>query len=154
MGQFSWKFCDKKGRLKCGGAGVLLCPNGKHIAESCYGGYGVFGTTDAYEAVARWNREFLAKHPEFVLPSHCTRISNKRWYKYYADLTLSLEEAVEMAADKEELPFFELRNIGIDIACYDEDNSSLMYPIKIASKMPKMPYEEFPASDADPDQGW
>lgn len=45
-----------------------------------------------------------------------------------------------------------LREIGIDIACYDEDNAVLKYPIKITTK--EMEYEEVAPSLSDPNQGW
>lgn len=45
-----------------------------------------------------------------------------------------------------------LREIGIDIACYDEDNTALTYPIKITTK--EMEYEEVAPSLNDPNQGW
>lgn len=45
-----------------------------------------------------------------------------------------------------------LREIGIDIACYDEDNTALTYPIKITTK--EMEYEEVAPSLSDPNQGW
>ena len=45
-----------------------------------------------------------------------------------------------------------LREIGIDIACYDEDNTDLTYPIKITTK--EMEYEEVAPSLSDPNQGW
>lgn len=45
-----------------------------------------------------------------------------------------------------------LREIGIDIACYDEDNAVLKYPIKITTK--EMEYEEVKPSLSDPNQGW
>lgn len=45
-----------------------------------------------------------------------------------------------------------IRRIGIDIACYDEDNAALKYPIKITSK--PMEYSEAEPSISDPDQGW
>lgn len=44
------------------------------------------------------------------------------------------------------------REIGIDIACYDEQNASLPYPIKIAAKLDSI-YETQPASKSDPNQG-
>lgn len=46
----------------------------------------------------------------------------------------------------------ECRRLGIDLACYDEDNASLEYPIKITSK--PIPYEWVAPSESDPDQGW
>lgn len=45
-----------------------------------------------------------------------------------------------------------LREIGIDIACYDDQNSSLPYPIKISHDGTAV-YEECRASLSDPDQG-
>ena len=45
------------------------------------------------------------------------------------------------------------RIIGIDIACYDEQNASLPYPIKIVHNG-NIPYEQALPSMSDPDQGW
>ena len=45
------------------------------------------------------------------------------------------------------------RLIGIDIACYDEDNMKLKYPIKITHDETAV-YEECEYSPSDPDQGW
>lgn len=45
------------------------------------------------------------------------------------------------------------RTIGIDIACYDEDNAGLKYPIKITHDKDAI-YEECNFSPADPNQGW
>lgn len=44
------------------------------------------------------------------------------------------------------------RIIGIDIACYDEQNASLPYPIKITTR--EMEYENVKPSETDPNQGW
>lgn len=44
------------------------------------------------------------------------------------------------------------RSIGIDIACYDEQNASIPYPIKITSR--EMDYEDASPSLSDPNQGW
>ena len=41
--------------------------------------------------------------------------------------------------------------IGVNIACYDEQNADLPYPIKIAEKAAL--YEMQPASKKDPNQG-
>lgn len=45
------------------------------------------------------------------------------------------------------------RHVGIDIACYDEQNRRLRYPIKITHD-PNAVYEGCRASDGDPNQGW
>ena len=45
------------------------------------------------------------------------------------------------------------RHIGIDIACYDEQNARLRYPIKITHD-PEAVYENCEPSPSDPDQGW
>ena len=44
------------------------------------------------------------------------------------------------------------REIGIDIACYDEQNASIPYSIKITTK--PMAYETVEPSLSDPNQGW
>ena len=44
------------------------------------------------------------------------------------------------------------RYIGIDIACYDEQNKSIPYPIKITTK--EMDYDSVEPSLSDPNQGW
>lgn len=45
-----------------------------------------------------------------------------------------------------------LREIGINIACYDEDNKNLKYPIKIVDEL--CGYDDVCASLGDPRQGW
>lgn len=45
-----------------------------------------------------------------------------------------------------------LREIGINIACYDEDNKDLKYPIKIVDEL--CGYDDVYASLGDPRQGW
>lgn len=50
------------------------------------------------------------------------------------------------------LPDDEIRNIGIDLACYYEDHVKLKYPIKIVEK--PVPYEEAEISAGCPLQGY
>lgn len=45
------------------------------------------------------------------------------------------------------------RSVGIDIACYDEQNFRLKYPIKIAES-PDLSYEDLEPSIGDPMQGY
>lgn len=48
---------------------------------------------------------------------------------------------------------FEFRSIGIDLACYDEDNARMPYPIKVTLD-PKRTYENSNFSMGDPKQGF
>lgn len=45
------------------------------------------------------------------------------------------------------------RDVGIDIACYDWENESLEFPIKITHD-PDAVYEHCAPSMSDPNQGW
>ena len=45
------------------------------------------------------------------------------------------------------------RYVGIDIACYDEQNARLRYPIKITHDCEAV-YEDCEPSKSDPNQGW
>lgn len=89
------------------------------------------------------------------------RLKDFPWYPVVADLSIPFEDLHDalIAHLKKELgdkfaPYrTEIRNIGIDIACYDEDNASLPYPIKITSKKTGICYEELPPSKWDPEQG-
>ena len=47
----------------------------------------------------------------------------------------------------------EYRWIGIAIACYNEQNAALPFPIKIAEARRERKYSELPTSKADPEQG-
>ena len=44
------------------------------------------------------------------------------------------------------------RNIGIDIACENEANAAVKFPIKISKEKPES-YEQYKASKTDPFQG-
>ena len=140
------------------------------INVSEYEDYGHFTkegiTYDIYDLVADWNREWIAKHPNWIRPSDIRHeengeaepISKKEWYPFYSDLSLSKEEV--MKKWREAIPknpnysiHLEYRHIGIDIACYDDDNAALPYPIKIARHKDSI-YECCPPSYSDPYQGF
>lgn len=165
MGCFSWMFADKDNEknLKINHKGYLLLPNGGELKESCYEGYGEFDGQDAYDLVADWNRKYLSEHPEFEILQHNRNNdpSTKRadefvWYPYYADLSLNRDEVVAKILEDPKAPYgnriYEYRFIGIDIACYDNQNAALPYPIKIVSKR-GFKYDEVSASESDPEQG-
>lgn len=179
MGMFSWMYANynngkHNGRaLRVGHQGYLLLPDGSFLREPCYDGYGNFAGQDVYTLVADWNREFLASHPDFVIPQHPAgevpgkRVSEFFWYGPYADLSMdqaaaseAIFEAAKKAAevpgcwaplDKDEV----WRYIGIDIACYDDQNAALPFPIKVCSrKVGRAAIATLPASEGDPNQGW
>ena len=153
MGCFSWLFadCDNEKSLRIGNPGYIACPDNTFIAEPNYEGYGEFDGRDVFELVVRWNRQFLADHPEHILPRFGIRVDHFQWYPFLADLTIPLEIVPGLCPESAWAG--ELRMIGVDIACYDADNASLAYPIKIVSNKKKA-YDDLPASKSDPNQGW
>lgn len=180
MGQFSWLDCiDGSQILDDVTADVyVLVPEefgGGHIKETYYDGYGHFGGYDVYDLVADWNRKYLSEHPEHEFPYGKKRkefvkkiqkdypeytekielkISDKGWYEAYADLAKTREDVLKEVKEDNSVPWsIEWRAIGIEIACYDEDNASLPFPIKITHN-PNAVYEKCEPSKGDPNQGW
>lgn len=172
MGCFSWMFADKanKKALGMGAPGYLMAPDGSVYYTDCYDGYGRFGpkdSVDAYAACADWNREFLAAHPDYTIPQHghvwsedaqdyvkhaAKRISEEPWWPFYSDLSMTHEDIEKAMKMQQGTVYWEYRCIGIDIACYDDQNAALPYPIKIAS-VGDIPYTDLPPSNGDPHQG-
>ena len=152
MGQFSWLYADTKKQVLDNRVAdtYLLVPQpfqekyGEYIYEDCYDGYGHFGRYDIYILIAEWNRDFI--------PEICRRIKNSEWVSTSKNEIGEIKLLQKYYKRGEEIEYEEMRNIGILMACYDEDNAALLYPIKITSK--PMAYEEAEASLSDPDQGW
>jgi hypothetical protein len=160
MGQFSWLDCVDDTQIvddKYTDVYVLIPYSfgGGHILEKCYDGYGNFGGFDIYDLVAMWNREFISRNPDHVMPSSGKMLCDFDWYPYFADMSLSVSEAIKKWKESENTYWggIELRIIGIDLACYDEDNYSLRFPIKITHRENAV-YEKCKPSETDPDQGW
>lgn len=165
MGLFSWMFADldNKENLRIHMEAHVPCPDGSVIYTNRYDGYGHFGGFDIYELVADWNREFLSENPGYVIPSRkaaiqtrkstILKISDFSWYPLYADLSISKGEIGDRLLKETGKDWFEYRQIGIEIACYDEDNEALPYPIKIC-RYPGNNYNNVPASKGDPEQGY
>ena len=159
MGLFSWKWCDRKGRLKVGGSAYVICPDGTFIYDGCYDGYGHFGGCDIYDLVVEWNHAHIKRLAENIrsgIPfEHECDLWHEDIFLAYVDSDFD-ENAVSKYVrnnypDCDYLIHDWKREIGIYLACYDEDNASLDYPIKIASK--PVAYDAVPPSLSDPLQG-
>lgn len=147
MGQFSWRDCvtGKPILDDVRKTSYLLIPSkfgGGHIEEPCYDGYGRFGGKDVYNLVVDWNKEMI---PEII-----RRIKNGSWQCTSGgnDTITNLQNFYEgkpITCEK--------RWLGIVMACYDEDNFALEYPIKITYNE-RVSYEECKPSPSDPNQGW
>ena len=179
MGQFSWLDCVSGKQIvddKVKDVYVLIPKEfgGGHIVEHCYDGYGHFGRHDIFDLVATWNRKALADKPNFIFPYAVDRakyisenykwdseyseridiqLRNKSWYEAYSNLELTDEEVVKVNKEKFGNWRSEWRSIGIDLACYDEDNEALPFPIKITYDEHAC-YELCLPSKSDPNQGW
>lgn len=155
MGQFSWLDC-KTGEQVLVGFGrssYLLVPRefgGGHIEEGWYDGYGHFCGRDVYDLVAEWNREHIDLD---VIPS-------KSWCEWHFGGEGKARKAFDdFRDDVDDETMCERygddykRVIGIAIACRDDDNAGIRYPIKITHDESAV-YEECEPSRNDPDQGW
>jgi hypothetical protein len=148
MGQFSWIYSDTNRQVidnRRADTYLLVPPPfqqkyGKAIYESCYDGYGRFGSYDVYDLVPEWNKEMI---PEII-----RRIKNRTWYCNASERDIQNLQNYYEGKDIT----CELRWLGIIMACYDEDNFALEYPIKITSR--EMDYMDAQPSESDPNQGW
>ena len=148
MGQFSWIYSDTNKQVIDNKRAdtYLLVPKtfqekyGKVIYEDYYDGYGRFGKYDIYDLIPEWNKDMI---PEII-----RRIKAGNW-----KCSTSENDVTNLQAyyDGKEIDC-ELRWLGIVMACYDEDNAALEYPIKITTR--EMEYEDVEPSLSDPNQGW
>ena len=151
MGQFSWIACDdKKSILDNELADVyLLIPaefGGGYHHEKCYDGYGNFGGVDVYAEVAKWNKKYLSKLD--IQTTDSKEPSPWELSQTMLDDFINLTESEFIEKYDENT----IRIIGIEIACEDEDNGHLPYPIKISHT--PMRYEDATPSISDLNQGW
>ncbi len=155
MGQFSWLDCKTGEQIvdgRCRKSYVLVPEDfgGGHIEEECYEGYGEFGGHDVYDLVAEWNRNHIL----------LDGLESKEWCEWRfggaenARMCLDdFADGVDDATMRERYGKDYKRTIGIVLACHDNDNASLRYPIKITHD-PYAVYEWCAPSRSDPNQGW
>lgn len=151
MGQFSWLDCltgeqivDDKERDV-----YVLVPKefgGGHIKETCYDGYGNFGGHDIYDLIVDWNCNHLDYIKDKLDTWVCEWIREK-----FSDEFNKMLNGDEVTFTSGWLK--EKRDMGIALACYDDDNERLYYPIKITHNKNAV-YEMCPPSKGDPNQGW
>lgn len=142
MGCFSWEYadCENKKALNIGKSGYLLNPFGENYFESYYDGYGRFAGHDVYDLVADWNKEFI--------PIMLQYVDHNKWV-----CSVSENDRKNLMAFYNNKPIdCEKRWIGIMMACYDEDNKKLFYPIKITKT--DVPYDSVNPSESDINQGF
>lgn len=175
MGMFSWIDCNGKNNITDNGKECyLLLPDDpekrkkfanfivlhSNIIRFCeqgvrgyYDGYGRIWSVDVYDAVAFFNilessdEEFekvkkVNKRGEFV-KTETIELARKLYKEGADDLDILTKK----------LDGEEFRCLGISIACYDEDNARLPYPIKITYDE-RLRYENCQFSMSDPEQGF
>ena len=154
MGYFSWCFADKnnKKKLRIGERGYILTPDNQLIREDNYDGYGRFASQDVYALVADWNKDHLK---EIIADKNLDDFTRQIAIKFQNDEDVAGFVNSEIANGKalEYLRTDWKRVLGIEIACYDEENKNLPYPIKIVSSRNCRKYEDLPASKKDKNQG-
>lgn len=155
MGCFSWMFADTNNdvALKMGRRAYVICPDGTVIYERSYEGYGRFGGYDIYDLVVDWNKDYISVNN--IRKTHKTECDYSD-IKKYIESCKRIRDFLSGKPDeymKEKYGESYKRLIGIDIACANEDNAALKYPIKICKKR-HVEYDLIPASKRDPNQGF
>ena len=163
MGCFTWTLANKEEirkdgsdyllscKLRYGGKGVIVCPDNTYIVENKYEGYGIFDGKDIYDLVVDWNRPFL----EMIFDKLKSRADKDKnpwgyhsppWGYHLRDIAIAYQHGDNETISRllEKLSPLERqewkRIIGIAIACEDENNDSLPYPIKITDSTDVAPY--------------
>lgn len=168
MGQFSWLDCNTGEQILDDVVRdvYVKVPRefretyGKHITEHKYDGYGNFGGYDIYDLVALWNLNYI-KVEDIEVPEKEQYVNEEYFEKAMERYNVNVErmkDFIEGKLSEEEMKAKYgkdyLRLIGIDIACGDERNSKLKYPIKITYDKTDT-YETYSDySKDDPNQGW
>lgn len=159
MGQFSWLDCKTKEQIfdnELADVYVLVPKEfsnkyGNRIKETVYDGYGNFGGYDIFELVYEWNEEYIRQiYKEKKTDKYLQIYVSKKGESFLTKHTLTSLKEIQDYIDSDR---DHKRELGICIACYDEDNASLKYPIKITHDSNAI-YEECDISLGDPNQGW
>ncbi len=112
----------------------------------------VFDHYDIYDLVVDWNRSHLGD---------LLKVKSRHFLRWpeqlIAAILISDERALQLINQLYSPDHFMRyewkRNLGIEIACYDEDNAKLPYPIKIVCSSNCYKYSDLPPSKSDEGQG-
>ena len=165
MGFFTWTDARRyPAKTKCGdwhlrdiihygGYAKIVLPDNSTVETDCYDGYGLFGegdSVDAYDVVVDMNKPYL---PEIMEKLKKKSRNGKFWGSEYSGLACCYARddiqgfEREMDRLRHDLKLSEhmltrewKRTIGIAIACEDENNASLPFPLKITSSRRKVKY--------------
>lgn len=164
MGQFSWMYADTNNEtaLNEGGQAYVPFPDGTVIFEKRYRGYGIFRGYDIFDLVADWNRKNISSvNIRKPLREQWGNTEDaEAWFSLAIKRYNKACQRITDFTNGKTSRYMEVtygrdwkRSIGIDIACYDEENVALKFPIKICQNKP-ICYDALPASNSDPNQGW
>lgn len=164
MGCFSWMFADTNNEeaLNIGMGAYIPRPDGETIFESNYEGYGIFGGYDIFDLVADWNKNCISEENvrKPLREQWGSTEQDEKWFQSALErYKKDCRRIKDFVSGKSEKYMKEMygedykRCIGIDIACYDEDNAALTFPIKVCKWNPAT-YSLTPASNSDPNQGF
>lgn len=121
------------------------------IEEHDYKGDGVFGGQNIYELIVDWNKNALTNNNDkvWLKPKEddydCTEAGRQSFsnaWKAYRH-KIKAWKSFKTQSEKQMKNIFGINyklNLGIDIACYDDQNENLPFPIKI-TETPSV-YEE------------
>lgn len=169
MGFFSWQTSDSKKSIynsytdKCRTV-YLLRPNGlPAIQEDEYEGYGVFGGVDAYELLAELNFG-NKKYRKIAVLAECGSYQEDIERIYVCGMHTSEEEFRIAVKTLKPVIVFERYDSHIpEIGCTMNEavadnkvvskNIPLKFPLKFSFN-PDAVYENLPAAEACPDQGY
>ena len=143
-----WGDYTAKDKIGYGGYIKVVCPDGTVYEDDHYDGYGNIGIHDIYDLVVDWNRTDLADILELrkkhVFYRQLKDIVEKFIRSGYDEVATTAYVKALVADGKcaEYLIGDWKRNIGIMLACEDEDNKTLRFPVKVTRSRENVKYDD------------
>lgn len=146
MGFFTWTFNSTQASIGYDRKVILALPDDSFLIEPSYDGYGIINGYDVYDLVVDWNRG--TKEAVSIVERHISELKKElekgpdEFRRQFIEKELpQLSEIREYVSGKTDfLPgTVKKRNVGITLACQDEDLATLKYPIRFVQNK-KIPY--------------